>query len=153
MNREIRGNDWQAACHRLHQGVCKGFRIGRSDVDVGAPIKMMELTIWDRSQLNHEVRYTQRFHQPCRAGWIVGAWIRAGSQLAGNQKPKRPVLQTLSQERQCAEQSFEVPVLVVVTDKQKPETSLRLLQLLLGLRFQWSRIAEECPAVESVMNG
>src|ERR1019366_5719162 len=54
MHRKVRGDHRQSASHRLHQRVSEGFSVGRRYVNVSADIKLMELTVRERSEFDEQ---------------------------------------------------------------------------------------------------
>src|SRR5882762_1812356 len=112
----------------------------------------MQLPVRDGSQLHHHVLNAEFFHQLLCGLRVVCSRILANTQFAGQQKLYLFSGQELPQDRQRAEQSFKISVIVVMADKEKADRALRSPQLLAHFSSERRVVAKKSFVVESMMN-
>src|SRR5579863_3285251 len=151
VNREIRGNNGQAAGHGFDQRMSKGLSVCRSYVDVSAPIKLMQPGIRHCTQLDHGFRESKSIEQTRSSIRTIAAGILARSEFAGQQQFDPPG-HSITNKRQGSEKGLEIPVIVVVADEEELQASVCVPQFLFDVLRQGRRVAREILGVEAMMD-
>ena len=119
MHCKIGGNHRQSAGHRLHQWVRECFSVGRSYVNISPAIQADEADGTGSRPVQQPCQTRQAF-SPGRRPFQVDTHPDS-SRLAACRSTSNltvTVAQSVTQKRQRSNQGLEIPVIVVVTDKE-----------------------------------
>src|SRR5208282_122366 len=132
-----------------------GFGISRGHVDVAGTIEGMKGAIRNRSQLD-DILASARMKivgQRRRRLLSICPRILVRLQPAGKKELHLLSLQTTAQDRHCPEESFEIPVVIVVAYKKQAESVFAFLKLGFHCRWQGRIVAGKSFRVKSMVHG
>src|SRR3954449_9725119 len=152
MHRQIRSYDRQSAGHGFDQWMRKGLRIRRCDVKIASPVKLMQTTVRYRAQLHDATRDPQFLNQTAGGNRVIRSGIRAPLQLASEKQLNLFFGNQILQKRHCPKQRLKIAVIVVMTDKQKPQATSRLRKLLLNVIRERRLVSKKRFVIEAMMN-
>src|SRR5437868_5722946 len=101
----------------------KCFCVGGAHIDISPPVKLMKLCVRHCSEFDHHVRYLKFLHEVRCELRTIRPRSFLPPQLACEQQADR-LAQSVAENRQRAEQSLKIAIVVVVAYEQQLQRSI-----------------------------